>query len=82
MIEIKKVVEKQKIQDKKKKAAKSEKEAKKLVSLRFYKQIYIFRKKTSKRMPIKRVWDYVIEVKKSLYQKREIYICCQEKKNI
>ena len=50
MIKVKKVVEKQEIQDKEKKAAKSKEEAEKLVSQRFYKQIYVFGKKVSERM--------------------------------
>ena len=41
--------------DEKKKAAKSEEEAKKLVPQRFHKSIYIFRKKTSKRMLTKKL---------------------------
>ena len=54
-MEVKEIAEKWEIWDKEKKAVKLEKEAKKLVSPRFYKWIYIFKKKVSKRMPMKKV---------------------------
>jgi len=41
--------------DEKRKAAKYEEEAKKLVLQRFHKSIYVFRKKTSKRMLTKKL---------------------------
>ena len=44
-MDIKKVAEKWEIWSEEEKAAKSEEDAKKLVSPRFYKQIYVFRKK-------------------------------------
>ena len=55
MIKVKKVAEGQKIWDKEKEVANSEKEAKKLISLKFYKQIYIFWKKASERTPTKKI---------------------------
>ena len=55
MMKIKKVVKEQKIWNKNKKITKSEEEAKKLVSQRFHKQIYVFKKKVSEKMPIKKL---------------------------
>ena len=54
MIEIKMVVEKYEIWDEEK-VAKFEEEAKKLVSQRFHKNIYIFKKKASESMLTKKV---------------------------
>jgi len=59
----KKVVEKCEIWDEKKEAAKSEEEDKKLASQRFHKWIHFFGKKVSERMPMKKMWDYAIELK-------------------
>ena len=55
MIEIKKVAEEQKIWNKKEEAVKSKEEAKKLVSQRFYKQVYVFGKKASERILTKKL---------------------------
>ena len=63
MTEVKKVAEKQEIWDKEEKVAKLEKEAKKLVSEHFHKQIHMFGKKQSKRIPTRKLWDYAIETK-------------------
>jgi len=49
------VVEEWEIWDEEEEVAKSEKEAKKLVPQRFYKWIHIFGKKTSERMPMKKL---------------------------
>ena len=34
-----------------------------MVSQRFHKWIYVFEKKVNERMPMKKLWDYMIEVK-------------------
>ena len=44
--------------------AKSEEEDKRLVLQKFYKWIYVFGGKLSKRMPVKKMWDHAIELKK------------------
>ena len=62
-MEVKKVVEEWEIWDEGEEVAKSKEEAKKLVPECFYKWIYVFRKKQSKRMPIRKIWDYTIEMK-------------------
>ena len=51
--------------------AKSEEKTKKLVSQKFYKQIYIFGKKASEKMPTKKLWDHAIGVKVSICAKKE-----------
>ena len=38
-------------------------EAKKLVPEKFYEWIKVFGKKQSERMPMRKVWDYAIDVK-------------------
>ena len=81
MMEINKIAEKQHIQYKKEKAAKSEKEAKKLVLEKFYKQIYIFDKKASKRIPMRKLWDYTINTKKKFVpRKRKVYLLLREER--
>jgi len=45
-----------------------------LVSQRFYKWIYVFRKKVGERMSTKTVWDHVIETKERfVLRKRKMY---------
>lgn len=80
-MKVKKIPEKWEIWDKEEEIAKSEEETKKLVPQIFYKQIYGFGKKTSKRMPMKKIWDYTIEVKKNfILQKKKIYLLSREEK--
>jgi len=55
MMEMKKVAEEWEIWDKEEEAAKSEVEAKKLVSERFHKWIYVFGKKASERIPTRKL---------------------------
>jgi len=62
-MEVKRVVKKWKIWDEEEEAARSEEEVKKLVPEKFHKWIKVFGKKQSERMPTRKVWDYVIEVK-------------------
>lgn len=58
---IKKVVKEQEIYDKEKKIAKFKEEFNKFVLQRFYKQIYVFRKKVSERIPTKIMWDHICQ---------------------
>jgi len=79
-MEVKKIVEEWKIWNEKEKVAKSEEEAKKLVSQRFYKWIYVFGKKQSKRIPMKKIWNYAVETKKGFVsRKRKVYLLSREK---
>ena len=78
---VKEVAEEWEIWDKKEEAVKSKKEAKKLVSQRFYKWIYVFGKKASEWMLIKKLWDHIIEVKKGFVPKKEkIYLLSRERR--
>ena len=52
---MKKVIEEWEIWNKKEKAAKLEKEARKLVPSRFHKWIYVFKKKASERIPMRKM---------------------------
>ena len=63
MINIKKIAKEQEIWDEEEEAARLEKE-KKLVPEQFYRQIKMFRKKASERMPTRKVWNYTIDLKK------------------
>jgi len=69
MMEIKKMTEEWEIWDDEEEAVKIEKEAKKLVSPRFH----IFRKKASEKMPMRKKWDYAIDVKEGFLLR---YIHC------
>ena len=63
MMDVKKTAEEQEIWDKEEEMVKLEQDAKELVSLRFYKWIYVFRKKVNKKMLVKKMWNYTIELK-------------------
>ena len=54
-MKVKKVAEEWEIWNKKEKAVKLKEEAKKLISSRFYKQIHIFGKKVSERVPTRKL---------------------------
>ena len=80
-MEIKKMAEEWKIWNKEKEVAKSEEKAKKFVSQRFHEWIYIFRKKASKRMLMKKVWNHAIEMKKEFMpRKGKVYLLSREEK--
>ena len=68
---VKKVVEEWEIWNEKEEAARLEKEAKKLVSEQFYKWIKVFGKKVSERMPTRKMWDYMIELKEGFVPRKE-----------
>ena len=80
-MEVKKVVEEQKIWDEEEEVEKSKQKAKKLVSSRFHKWIYVFRNKVSEIILMKKIWDHAIELKKEfVLQKKEIYFLSRRKK--
>ena len=61
--------------------AKSEVEAKKLVPEKFYKWIKVFGKKQSERMPMRKLWNYVIDVKKEfVLRKGKVYLLSREER--
>ena len=81
MMEIKKVAEEQNKQDKKEEETKSEKEARKLVLKRFYKWIHIFGKKASKKIPPRKLCNYVIGMKEGfVLRKKKIYLLLREER--
>ena len=60
---------------------KSEKEAKKLVPLRFYKWIHVFRRKVSEKMLMRKVWDHVIELKEEfVLRKGKMYLLSKKER--
>ena len=69
-MDIKKVVEEWEIWDEEEEVARLEKEAKKLVLEQFHRQIKVFEKKTSKRMPMRKVWDHAIKLKKGFVPRK------------
>ena len=80
-MKVKKIIQEWEIWKKMEEAAKFEENAKKLVFQRFHKCIHVFRNKISERMPIKKICDHVIEVKKRfLLRKREVYLLLRKER--
>jgi len=78
---MKKVVEEWEIWDEDEEVAKSEAEAKKMVPEKFHKQIKVFGKKQSERMPTRKVWDHTIDVKKEfVLRKGKMYPLSREER--
>jgi len=81
MMEVKKVAEEWEIWDEEKEVARSEAEAKKLVLEKFYKWIKVFSKKQSERMPTRKIWDHVIDMKKEfVLRKGKVYLLLREER--
>jgi len=81
MVEVKRIAEEWEIWDKEEEAARSEAEAKNLVPEKFHKWIKVFGKKQSERMPIRKVWDHVIEVKEGFVpRKGKVYLLSREER--
>ena len=80
-MEVKKVAEEWEIWDKEEEVARSEAEAKKLVPEKFHKWIKVFGKKQSERMPTRKLWDHVIDVKEGFVpKKRKVYPLSREER--
>jgi len=80
-VEVRKIVEEWEIWDKEEEAAKSEAEAKKLVPEKFHKWIKVFGKKQLERMPTRKLWDHVIDVKEGFIpQKGKVYPLSREER--
>ena len=74
MVEVKKIAEEWEIQDEKE-------EAKKLVPECFHKQIHMFRKKQSERMPTRKLWDHAIDTKEGfVLRKGKLYPLSREER--
>ena len=80
-VEVRKIGEEWEIWDEEEEAAKSEAEAKKLVPKKFHKWIKVFGKKQSERMPMRKLWDHVIDVKKGFVpRKGKVYPLSREER--
>ena len=78
---MKRVAEEWEIWDEEEAVVKLEEEAKKMVSEKFHQWIKVFSKKQSERMPTKKVWDYVIKVKKGFVpRKGKVYPLSREER--
>jgi len=81
MVEVRKVAEEWEIWDEEEEAAKSEAEAKKLVLEKFHEWIKVFGKKQSERMPTRKLWDHVIDVKEGFVpRKGKVYPLSREER--
>jgi len=80
-MKVKKVAEEWEIWDDDEETAKSEKEAKWLVPKRFHKWIHIFGKKTSERMPTRKLLNHTIDMKKGFVPRKEkVYSLSREER--
>jgi len=81
MMEVKKVAEKWEIWDKEEEVAKSEVEAKKLMPEKFHRWIKVFRKRQSERIPMRKLWDHVIDMKEGFMpRKGKVYPLSREER--
>ena len=80
-VEVKRVAEEWEIWDEEEEAAKLEEEARKLMPEKFHQWIKVFEKKQSERMPTRKVWDHVIEMKKGfMLRKGKVYLLSKGEK--
>ena len=80
-MEVRKVMEKWEIWDEEEEAAKSQAEAKKLVPEEFHRWIKVFGKKQLERMPTRKIWDHVIDVKEGFIpRKGKVYPLSREER--
>ena len=80
-MEVKKIAEEWEIWDKEEEAVKSGEEAKKLVPLKFHEWIHVFERKVSKKMPTRKVWNHVIDLKEEfVLRKGKVYLLSKEKR--
>ena len=75
------MVEEWEIWEEEEEAAKSEVEAKKLVPEKFHKWIKVFSKKQSERMPTRKIWDHVIDIKEGFVpRKGKVYLLSRKER--
>jgi len=80
-VEVKRVVEEWEIWDEEEEAAKLKEEARKLMPEKFHQWIKVFEKKQSERMPTRKVWDHVIEIKEGFVpRKGKVYLLSKGEK--
>ena len=81
IVEVRKVAEEWEIWDEEEEVAKLEVEVKKLVPEKFHKWIKVFGKNQSERMPTRKLWDHVIDVKEGFVpRKGKMYPLSREEK--
>jgi len=80
-VEVRKVAEEWEIWDEEEETAKFEAEAKKLVPEKFHEWIKVFGKKQLERMPTRKLWDHVIDVRKGFMpRKGKVYPLSREER--
>jgi len=78
---VKRIAEEWEIWDEGEEVVRSEVEAKELVPEKFHKWIKVFGKKQSERMPMRKVWDHVIEIKEGfVLRKGKVYPLLREER--
>jgi len=78
---MKKVAEEWEIWDEEEEAMRFTEKAKKLVLEQFHKWVKVFGKKQSKRMPMRKMWDYAIDVKEEfVLRKGKVYPLSREER--
>ena len=80
-VEVKRVAEEWEIWDEEEEAAKLKEEARKLMPEKFHQWIKVFEKKQSERMPTRKVWNHVIEIKEGFVpRKGKVYLLSRGEK--
>ena len=81
MMEVKKVAEEWEIWDEEEEVVRLEEEARKMVPEKFHPWIKIFGKKQLERIPTRKVWDHVIDVKEGfVLRKGKVYLLSREER--
>ena len=80
-MEVKRIAEEQEIWDEEEEAVKSETKVKKLVPEQFHRQIKVFSKKQSERMPTWKIWDHTIDIKEGFVpRKGKVYLLSRKER--
>ena len=81
MMEVKKVVEGWEIWNEEEETARLEEETKRMVLEKFHPWIKVFRKKQSERIPTRKVWDHIIDMKEEFMPRKEkVYLLFREER--
>ena len=81
IMNIKRVAKKWEIWNEKEEEVKSEAKAMKLVPEKFHRQIKVFGKKQLERMPTRKIWNHIIDIKEGFVpRKGKVYPLSREKK--
>ena len=80
-MEVKRMAEEWEIWDEEEEVARLEEKVKKLVPKEFYQWIKVFGKKQSERMPMRKIWDHMIETKEGfVLRKGKVYPLLREER--